>query len=124
MKHLLTISLLFLLSSANICEEYRATVLSVYDGDTMTCNIEIGFDLYKLEKVRLSGIDAPEVRGEERPEGLKSRDALRELTLGKQLRLVNEGTGKYGRTIATLYLDTINISDWMVRNGYAEYKAY
>jgi micrococcal nuclease len=117
MKHLLTISLLFLLSSANICEEYRATVLSVYDGDTMTCNIEIGFDLYKLEKVRLSGIDAPEVRGEERPEGLKSRDALRELTLGKQLRLVNEGTGKYGRTIATLYLDTINISDWMVRNG-------
>lgn len=124
MKHLLTIALLFLLSSANICEEYRATVLSVYDGDTITCNIDIGFDLYKLEKVRLSGIDAPEVRGSERLEGLKSRDALRELTLGKQLRLVNEGTGKYGRTIATLYLDTINISDWMVQNGYAEYKAY
>lgn len=124
MKHLLTISLLFILSSANICEEYRATVLSVYDGDTMTCNIEIGFDLYKLEKVRLSGIDAPEMRGEERLEGIKSRDALRELTLGKQLRLVNEGTGKYGRTIATLYLDTINISDWMVRNGYAEYRTY
>lgn len=124
MKHLLTISLLFLLSSANICEEYRATVLSVYDGDTMTCNIEIGFDLYKLEKVRLSGIDAPELRGEERLEGIKSRDALRELTLGKQLRLVNEGTGKYGRTIATLYLDTINISNWMVRNGYAEYRTY
>ena len=124
MKHLLTIALVFLLSSANICEEYKATVLSVYDGDTITCNIEVGFDIYKLEKVRLSGINAPEVRGEEREEGLKSRDALRELISDKQLRLVNEGTGKYGRTVANLYLDTINVCDWMVRNGYAEYHSY
>jgi micrococcal nuclease len=124
MRILITLLLLFTLTSSNICEEYKATVLSVYDGDTITCNIQLGFDLYKLDKVRLSGIDAPEVRGEERMEGLKSRDALRELTLGKVLTLNYEGKGKYGRTIATLYLDTMNVCDWMVRNGYAEYKNY
>lgn len=124
MRFFKALILFFLLASVNVCDEYHATVLSVYDGDTMTCNIDVGFDIYKLEKVRLYGIDAPEVRGSERLEGLKSRDALRELTLGKRLRLVNHGRGKYGRVIATLYLDTLNISDWMVRQGHAEYKNY
>ena len=58
--------------------EYRAFVRKVYDGDTVTVDIDLGFDVVlKGQKIRLVRINAPEVRGKERPEGLKSRDALR-----------------------------------------------
>ena len=58
--------------------EYRAFVRKIYDGDTITVDIDLGFDVVlKDQKIRLVRINAPEVRGKERPEGLKSRDALR-----------------------------------------------
>lgn len=125
MKYLLLIALPFVLSSANICEEYNAHVESVYDGDTVTLDIEVGFDMMINDaKIRIYGIDAPEMRGEERPQGIIARDALRELIDGKDVRMVYHGKGKYFRYIAEIYIDTINISHWMVRNGYAEYKDY
>ena len=54
---------------------YRATVVSVYDGDTCTVDIDLGLNTWvRGEKLRLYRINAPELRGVERPEGLKSRD--------------------------------------------------
>lgn len=124
MKHLLLSILLITLGADKVSEEYNAEVISVYDGDTVTCDIDLGFDVHTIQKVRLHGIDAPEIRGEERPEGLISRDALRGLINGEDIRIVNHGRGKYGRVIGELYIDTISVSDWMVRNGYAEYRDY
>ena len=58
---------------------YRAVVVSVYDGDTCTVDIDLGLNTWvRGEKLRLYRINAPELRGPERPEGLKSRDFLRE----------------------------------------------
>jgi micrococcal nuclease len=128
MKRLLFIGLALVLSSfvyVNVCDEYNAHVEYVYDGDTITVDVELGFTIHKEEKLRLARIDAPELRGEERPQGLISRDALRELLDGEEITFKDEGKGKYGRTIAEVYVqDTINVSDWMVRNGYAVYKQY
>lgn len=129
MKRLLMFGgLLFLLSSfvyLNVCKTYKAHVEYVYDGDTITVDAELGFTISKEEKLRLARIDAPELRGDERPLGLISRDALRELIDDKDITFTDEGTGKYGRTIAEVFVDdTINVSDWLVRNGYAEYKNY
>jgi micrococcal nuclease len=128
MKRLLFIGVALLLSSfvyMNVCNEYNAHVLYVYDGDTITVDAELGFTIHKEEKLRLARIDAPELRGDERPQGLESRDALRELIDGEDITFTDEGKGKYGRTIAEVFVqDTINISDWLVRNGYAEYKDY
>ena len=57
--------------------EYRAFVRKVYDGDTVTVDIDLGFDVVlKGQKIRLLKINAPEVRGEQRLEGLKSRFVL------------------------------------------------
>lgn len=86
---------------------YRAQVVSVYDGDTITVNIDLGFGvwLYK-QKIRLYGINTPEVRGEEREEGLVSRDALRAmLPTGKDIVLETkrDKKGKYGRWLAEVY---------------------
>ena len=103
--------------------EYRAIVTKVYDGDTITVNIDLGFGVWvKGQKLRLLGIDTPEVRGKERPEGLKSRDALREKILDKEIRIKTEKDkkGKYGRWLATIYCGSdTSINSWLLDEGYA-----
>jgi micrococcal nuclease len=106
---------------------YPSEVTSVYDGDTITLTVYLGFGITKTEKIRLDGIDAPEVRGSERYEGIKSRDALRTKILHKQVRLEtlkNDKKGKYGRTIGIIWLEDENINNWLVVNDYAEVKVY
>ena len=111
---------------------YRALVTSVYDGDTCTVDIDLGLRTWiHGEKIRLARINAPEVRGEEREQGLKSRDFLRQLIEGKEiiLQTLKDKKGKYGRYLAELWLEKgeanwINVNDLLVAEGYAEYKDY
>ena len=106
--------------------EYRAFVRKVYDGDTITVDIDLGFDVVlKDQKIRLTKINAPEVRGEQRPEGLKSRDALRDKIGNKWIRIKTQKDkkGKYGRWLGELWLDDECVNDWLLKEGYAkEYK--
>lgn len=86
---------------------YFATVVSVYDGDTITADIDLGFGIkHEGQKLRLFGIDAPEVRGEERPEGLKTRDWMRgHLPEGAKVVIKThkaDKKGKYGRWLAEI----------------------
>tara|TARA_B100000131_G_C17637060_1_gene418418 strand:+ start:175 stop:498 length:324 start_codon:yes stop_codon:yes gene_type:complete len=100
--------------------EYEAIVTSVYDGDTITVDIDLGFDvILKKQKIRLLGIDTPEVRGSERTDGLISRDALRKKILGEQVVIKTEKRGKYGRWLGTIYIESTNINQWLINEGYA-----
>lgn len=116
---------------------YEAIVTKVYDGDTITVDIDLGLGIWKMgEKIRLADIDAPEVRGEEREAGLISRDALREKILNKRIRIKTEKDkkGKYGRYIGTIFIieadllmenvEDVNVNEWMVKNGFAEKVLY
>ncbi|MCF8239938.1 MAG: thermonuclease family protein [Melioribacteraceae bacterium] len=110
---------------------YRANVVKVYDGDTVTVDIDLGFKtLIKGEKIRLHGINAPEIRGEERNAGLKSRDFLREMILDKDviIETVKDKKGKYGRYLGKIFVEEngkiINVNDELVRKGLAVYKEY
>lgn len=61
---------------------YKAKVESVYDGDTCTVDIDLGLHTWiNREKIRLNRINAPELRGNEKDKGLKSRDFLRSLII-------------------------------------------
>ena len=104
--------------------EYEAIVTQVYDGDTITVDIDLGFDvILKKQKIRLLGIDTPEVRGPERANGLISRDALRGRILDKQVIIKTEKRGKYGRWLGIIYIKDTNINQWLINEGYAkEYK--
>ena len=85
---------------------YKAHVTKVYDGDTVTADIDLGFNMImRDQKLRLLGIDTPEIRGEERPEGLVSRDRLSELILNTDVHIVThkDSKGKYGRWLVTIY---------------------
>jgi micrococcal nuclease len=106
---------------------YKATVLEVYDGDTLRLKIDLGFGIVlENESVRLFGINTPELRGEEREDGLVSRDRLRDLILGKDVTLitVRDSKGKYGRYLGTIYIDDadgnlIDINQQLIVEGLA-----
>jgi micrococcal nuclease len=112
---------------------YNAVVTGVYDGDTITVDIDLGMDTWrKGEKIRLARINTPEVRGKERPEGIKSRDWLRKRILGRHIMLETkrDKKGKYGRYIAEIWVHEedlatfININDELVIEKLAEYVEY
>lgn len=113
---------------------YKAIVTDVYDGDSITVDIDLGFKSWlKDVKLRLYGIDTPEVRGVERPDGLISRDFVRDKIENQEIVLVTykDKTGKYGRWLADIYtLDADytdreqSINQLLVREGLAEVNFY
>ena len=105
---------------------YKAHVTYVYDGDTITCDVDCGFGLKMIKtKIRLYGIDTPELRGEESELGIHVRDILREKINNKDILLqtIKDKKGKYGRYLGILHLKEdgkyININDWLIENNYA-----
>ena len=110
---------------------YRAIVRAVYDGDTCTVDIDLGLATWiHGEKVRLYRINAPELRGDEREAGLRSRDFLRSKIEGKEvfINTVKDKKGKYGRYIADIWFEEngtwLNVNDLLVQAGHAIYQEY
>jgi len=106
---------------------YKAYVMKIYDGDTLTVRVDLGFNVFTVQHLRLARINAWEVRGTERPAGLIARDWLRSQILGKNIEVQTnkDATGKYGRYIAEVsMLDGGNINDALVANGHAKYQNY
>ena len=103
--------------------EYRALVKRVYDGDTITVDIDLGFNIImRNQKIRLLGIDTPEIRGSQRPEGLLAKTALENRVLNEwiTLKTKKDKKGKYGRWLGEILLLEENVNDWMIKEGYAK----
>ena len=86
-------------------------VVSIHDGDTITV-----LQGKQQVKVRLFGIDAPELK---QPYGKKSKQFLVNLVAGKVVEVEENGKDRYKRTIGTIYLNDTDINAQMVENGYA-----
>lgn len=107
---------------------YRAEVVHVVDGDTIDVDIDLGFYTWiKKQRIRMFGIDAPEMRGDERPAGQAATEFLRDLIDGKTviLRTIKgkdggDSRGKYGRWLATVYIDGLDVNQHMIDTGHAE----
>lgn len=104
--------------------EYRAICTEVYDGDTITVDIDLGFNIWmKGEKIRLYGINTPEVRGSEREAGLTVRDWLRDKILNQEITLIthkSHNKGKYGRWLGTVWRNGENYNQLMLNSGMAK----
>ena len=103
--------------------EYRAKILSVYDGDTVRADLDLGFGVeLKNQKLRLRGIDTPELTGSSRAEGIRARDALRAM-IDKEVVTVTthkDRQGKYGRYLVEIWWRDANVNHWLIQNGYAK----
>lgn len=87
-------------------------IIKIYDGDTITA---LTSQKEKI-KIRLYGIDAPELK---QPFGKASKRHLIDLISNKSLNINEKGKDKYGRTLAVLYNGDKDINAQMVIDGYA-----
>lgn len=90
--------------------EYKAKLVRVVDGDTVDVMIDCGFSIFKKDRVRLYGINAPESRTrdkEEKKRGLAAKARLKELIKeGKNVFTIETSVdkkGKYGRLLGKLF---------------------
>ena len=115
------------------CYNFRVVGINrVLDGDTIDVTIDLGFDLYKKERVRVAGVDTPEKRTrdlEEKELGIDATNWLKEKLDGAiagdddlviRTELVG-GMGKYGRLLGWLYIGdaTLSLNELMIDEGYA-----
>ena len=119
--------------SRKSCYNFRVTEINrVLDGDTIDVTIDLGFDLYKKERVRVAGVDTPEKRTrdlEEKALGIDATNWLKEklestLSGNDQLSIRTElvgGVGKYGRLLGWLYVgdEDVSLNEQMITEGYA-----
>jgi micrococcal nuclease len=85
---------------------YKAKILNVVDGDTLILDIDLGFTNHKKQRIRLSQIDAPEMKTEE---GIKSFHFLRDKLVDVDFVVVK--TNKvdiFGRYIGDIFYDLTN----------------
>jgi len=106
---------------------YKARIVSAYDGDTVRADIDLGMEITHVNQIlRLYGINAPEMRGDEREAGILARDFLRNAILDKEviLHTHRDKKGKYGRWLATIWLNGVSVNDLMVGTGHAVFRDY
>ena len=98
----------------------NAEVLRVIDGDTVILHVDLGFDTWKKVSVRLYGINAPEIKGESKELGFKSKEYLESLIpAGSFIKFHCIGQDKYGRWLGSLYKDDLDINKNMIENNMA-----
>lgn len=100
--------------------QYKCTILRIVDGDTVDIRVDLGFRLAMEMRVRLFGINAPEMNV---PAGKLAKEHLAELMpLGTELIVATEKDRqeKYGRYLGTFYKDGTNLNIQMHLDGHAE----
>ena len=100
-------------------------VVRVVDGDTIDVVFDLGFSLFKKERVRLAGIDTPESRTRDLAEkkfGLEAKEKVSfELKNADKIICKTEKEGKYGRILGWIYLDEMasSLNEHLIAQGYA-----
>jgi len=119
--------------SRKSCYNFRVIEINrVVDGDTIDVTIDLGFDLYKKERVRVAGVDTPEKRTRDKEEkalGIDATNWLKEklnsaVSGDDDLIIRTElvgGVGKYGRLLGWLYIGdaAVSLNEDMITEGYA-----
>ena len=106
---------------------YKAHILRVVDGDTIDVLLDLGFNIKLKERIRLSGIDAPETRTRdlvEKQKGLAAKEWLENHTSDwgtpsddLEIVIVTEEfnpTGKFGRVLGRLFVNGVDVNQMML----------
>ncbi|HVJ65463.1 MAG TPA: thermonuclease family protein [Bdellovibrionota bacterium] len=96
-------------------QELRLFIESCHDGDTCRAHDERG----KTWRLRLAGIDAPEVQQRPRLHSERALARVHELTRGRSCRVRALGRDAYARSLALIWCDGIFVNETLVREGHA-----
>ena len=101
---------------------YVAKCVKVYDGDTAHFNFSPWPGMHcRRFCCRFAGYNSAEIRSTiatERIAAIACREALAGKILGKIVTLMVGDFDKYGRLLVTVYLDGVNVNQWMIENGH------
>lgn len=108
-----------------ILYRYKITVHKIYDGDSFTdVDVDLGFHkLWGKRKLRLFGIDTPEVTKDQREAGIIVRDYVRSIVFKSDLVVMEsmkDESSKYGDLKAIIYCDGMNLNQHLLDIGYAK----
>ena len=114
---------IYLMNSSFSISKDMYTSLKIIDGDTIILN---------SEKIRFYGIDTPEKKqkckdksGLSYPCGLVATNELKKIIISGKLFCKKRTTDRYRRSISTCYVNGVDISSLMVKNGWAlAYRKY
>ena len=91
--------------------DFQAKVIRVLDGDTIEIQQKMG-----IQRVRIWGIDTPEW---DQPYGTRSSQFTRSRLMGKEVHVIPKDVDKYGRLVAIITVDGMNIGEELIRSGLA-----
>lgn len=110
---------------------YRAVISRVVDGDTLYCLLDLGFNTYSYQSIRVRGIDTPEIYSGSQEERTRGQGAVRHLTgiiahHGSHILLYSEKWPQtFGRYVASVWFPDPDgevpkdLGDMMVDAGHA-----
>lgn len=101
----------------------KAVVVNVVDGDTVDCEIDLGFYTKVVHRIRLLRINCPEKFGETKEQGLIAKEFTINELLGKEVQLLTQKTDSFKRWLGEIFYEKDgeirNISDELLRSGNA-----
>lgn len=101
-------------------------VSRIIDGDTVDLILDLGFNILTKKRIRLWGINTPEIRTRDAQEKIRGYAAkqrleeLIELDVDRDLILHSKGLGKYGRVLGEIYNGDQNVNQLLITEGHAE----
>lgn len=124
----LTFLLLFSVPGLALDYLYPAEVEWVIDGDTIVVDLQLGLGVVlDNQYIRFYGIDAWEIKGEEREKGLKAKEYLEgrldegeKIEIEMRLEWGQNGKGKYGCWLEIVCVDGVNVDVELIEKGHAE----
>ncbi len=100
---------------------YPAALVRIVDGDTMDWDLDLGMGIRQLTRVRLWGIDTPEVRGPEKIEGVKVSQWASDWLQEHQPHVILVGkNSKYGQPLAIIMGAGKSLNQALVKEGSAK----
>ena len=100
-----------------------AKIVHVYDGDTVhAVFVQPNSTIIYKYKLRLAHIDTPELKSNNIEEIKKAKEAkkiVEDMILNKIVYLELEGEDKYGRLLANIYINNLNLNEYLIEKKYA-----
>lgn len=107
--------------------EYSAKILKILDGDTAKVELDLGFNIFKIDTLRIYNLNTKEIRkvkgytDKDVEDGKRARDRARELLpIGKEviIKTYKDKQGKYGRMLGDVIVDGQSFTEIMKEEGY------
>jgi len=99
-------------------------IVKIVDGDTVDIVLDLGFDVYRKERVRINRIDTPESNSKDVTEKKLAIEAKNYVSTWminqKKIKIKTLKDDKYGRLLGEFYGDgDVCLSDLLIDGGYA-----